>query len=155
MTSKIEYANIDEGHVIRLHGDIRYGDVVPLHQLLEGIGNNEKSFVIDLTRCTHLDSTALGTLALVAKKSRSLDQQSRPLIYISKPVVKEALLGVCFDLIFDIVNCDPELKADYELIKNEVNDTETIRKTVAAAHQRLAEISQSNNELFKDVNLLI
>ncbi|MCO7223604.1 STAS domain-containing protein [Pleionea sp. CnH1-48] len=154
--SKIEYAVIQHHHVLRLEGDVRYQDVMPLHEFLERLEVDDQPFILDLSRVTLLDSTALGILAMVAKRCRnqSLDM---PVLYVVDPAVRDILLGVCFDQVFKMTGENPLLSSTVaakplepvQLSLDEVSDT------VKVAHEELADIDEKNRELFKDVNNLL
>ncbi|WP_144394924.1 STAS domain-containing protein [Pleionea sediminis] len=156
MTPKIEYAKIEQFHVFRLNGDIRYGDVVSLQQFVEQLKSENLAFILDLTNTNHLDSTALGTLALMAKYSREAGVE-KATIYVTDPIVKETLLGVCFDLVFNIESAEAPLNPSESFAEVEPVDieAESLAGVVKKAHLTLADICESNKALFKDVNDLL
>lgn len=155
MSAKVSYSNINNKHCIKLRGDVRYADVIRLQSYVEQLNEAQQSFVIDVTEATHLDSTALGSLALIAKLA-SQQKLPKPDIFVTNPQVYEALLGVCFDRVFNIQqerldtsNCQ------FESISSEEEEIEQLTGAVHTAHQALADLSESNRELFKDVNDLL
>ncbi|WMS88142.1 STAS domain-containing protein [Pleionea litopenaei] len=156
---KADYAESSQAHILRLHGDVRYGDVIALQQFISQLSRPVKPFRIDLTRCSHLDSTALGTLALVAKLGKETGV-SKPEVLVREGVLLETLLGVCFDLVFRLSVTEQGIEsADFSEIEplNTVqpDSLETLQNVVSTAHQSLADISEKNTLIFKDVNLLL
>ncbi len=155
MPPKVEYAKTDDFHLLRLNGDVRYGDVVTLQRFIEQLKTIALPYIIDLTNTRHLDSTALGCLALVSKNTNET-QVERATIYVTDPVVIETLMGVCFDMVFSIQTKVPVLAGtDFSQIDSDETNHEELESTVKKAHKTLAEISESNEQLFQDVNTLL
>ncbi|MEE4245831.1 MAG: STAS domain-containing protein [Kangiellaceae bacterium] len=154
MTTKIQYGQTNGSHVFKMSGDIRYGDIIALQQYLEHFDLNNLTVLVDLSEASHLDSTALGVLAILAIKCRE-DGEQKPTIYVDNPVVIEALMGVCFDLIFNIENQFESPDVYLEDIASASGTLADVSGTVTVAHKALSEISDSNQELFKDVNKLL
>lgn len=155
MKAKVSYSLFDNSHCIKFCGDVRYSDVTQLHTYITQLHPQNLSFVIDVTQASHLDSTALGSLAYIAKTATSLGL-SQPVIYVTCPQVHEALLGVCFDRVFEIKQeAIDTSNCDFEAIGADDSEIEQLTEAVHSAHQALADLSESNRKIFKDVNDLL
>lgn len=155
MPPKVEYAKTERFHLLRLNGDVRYGDVVALQQFIERLKTTALPYIIDLTNTRHLDSTALGCLALISKNTNET-QVEQATIYVTDPVVIETLMGVCFDMVFSIQTKAPELSdTEFSQLDSDKSSHEQLESTVKKAHKTLAEISEANELLFEDVNILL
>ncbi len=158
MTNKhlIEYAQLEHVHLFRFAGDIRYSEVAKLHQFVEALKDTKQVYVLDLYNAVHLDSTAIGVLALMAKQQRSVTSK-KPIIHLTDNTVKEALLGVCFDLIFDFSESLIEYsnKEWVNLNDDKARDLEELKETIRSAHIWLSEIDEKNAFLFHSVNQML
>ncbi|NVJ50816.1 MAG: hypothetical protein HWE11_10540 [Gammaproteobacteria bacterium] len=156
MTIKTDYVQTQNFHIIRFHNDVRYGDVVSLQQFIQSQAPLSKPYIIDLTNCSHLDSTALGTLALIAKQSREVELD-KPIIFVTQGTLYETIMGVCFDLVFqlELVASSPLDQSFSALDESATESVEKLTEAVTMAHQLLAEISEENELQFKDVNRLL
>jgi anti-anti-sigma regulatory factor len=154
MNNKVGYAVINNKHCFKLKGDIRYSDVTGLQELLDTLDLAGADCLIDLTKATHLDSTAMGCIAQIAIKSRGAEA-SPPVILLSSQHLYESLLSVCFDKVFDIqFDSLEQSESDFNPVQGEVT-IDKLRQSVIAAHKTLSEISESNQNLFQDVNELL
>ncbi|MEM9445264.1 MAG: STAS domain-containing protein [Verrucomicrobiota bacterium] len=116
------------------------------------IGINQ--FALDLGKCTHMDSTFMGTiagLAIDAKKS----QTPLPQVYYISEKNLELLQTLGLDRILNIVADDLKISADgktdsKEDAEDKINQ-EQLSEDMLEAHQTLASLSESNAEKFEDV----
>ena len=153
--AKVEYAKSACEHIIRLSGDIRYDSILPLHDLLERMLDDSLPIVLDLSHAELLDSTALGIMALVAKRSRR-HQLPAPQVYVTSGTIIEVLEGVCFDKVFEILKCESQAETDKlsELHPLQLSLSD-VAHTVKVAHSELAEMDVKNQLEFQEVNKIL
>jgi anti-anti-sigma factor len=149
---KVLHANHDGIHVLRFVGDIRYTLSPSIDLFLKEIfsGPPPAGFVIDLTETDGIDSTNLGLLARIAKSMKSLNG-SRVTILSDRADINAVLTSMAFDEVFDIVtHASLETGAEKELARQST-DKETLSRTVLETHRALMELSERNEEMFRDV----
>jgi len=149
---KVLHATHDGIHVLRFVGDIRYTMSPSIDRFLKGIfsGPPPTRFFIDLTETDSIDSTNLGLIARLAKSMKSLNG-SRVTILSDRADINSVLSSMAFDEVFDIVtHTAPETGVEKELA-GQSTDKETLSRTVLEAHRALIELSECNEELFRDV----
>ena len=149
---KVMHASHDGIHVLRFVGDIRYTMSPSIDRFLREIfsGPSPAGFIIDLTETDSIDSTNLGLLARIAKSMQSLDGP-RVTILSDRADINSVLTSMAFDEVFDIVTHAPlEAGAEKELLRQST-DKETLSRTVLEAHRALIELSECNEEMFRDV----
>jgi len=149
---KVLHASHDGIHVLRFVGDIRYTLSVSIDRFLKEIfsGSPPTGFIIDLTETDSIDSTNLGLLARIAKSMKSLNG-SRVTILSDRADINAVLTSMAFDEVFDIVtHTELESGAEKELVRQST-DKETLTRTVLESHRALTELSERNEEMFRDV----
>ena len=149
---KVLHASHDGIHVLRFVGDIRYTMSPSIDLFLKEIfsGPSPAGFFIDLTETDSIDSTNLGLLARIAKSMKSLNG-SRVTILSDRTDINSVLISMAFDEVFDIVtHTELESGAEKELVRQST-DKETLTRTVLEAHRALMELSERNEEMFRDV----
>ena len=149
---KVLHATHDGIHVLRFVGDIRYTMSPSIDRFLKGIfsGPPPTRFFIDLTETDSIDSTNLGLIARLAKSMKSLNG-SRVTILSDRADINSVLSSMAFDEVFDIVtHTAPETGVEKELA-GQSTDKETLSRTVLEAHRALIELSEHNEQMFRDV----
>jgi anti-anti-sigma factor len=149
---KVLHASHDGIHMLRFVGDIRYTLSVSIDRFLKEIfsGPPPAGFIIDLTETDSIDSTNLGLLARIAKSMESLSG-SRVSILSDRADINSVLTSMAFDEVFDIVtHTSLETGAEKELARQGA-DKETLTRTVLEAHRALIDLSERNEEMFRDV----
>ena len=146
------HASYNDVHVLRFIGDIRYTVSPSIERYLEEIfaGTQPAGFVIDLTETDSIDSTNLGLLARIANLMKNLNG-SRVTILSNRTDINAVLISMAFDEVFDIVSqASFACGAEKELARQDT-DKETLTRTVLEAHRALMELSEHNEEMFRDV----
>ncbi|MEN8763529.1 MAG: STAS domain-containing protein [Thiogranum sp.] len=149
---KVLHASRDGMHVMRFVGDIRYTLSPSIDHFLKEIfsGPSPAGFIIDLTRTDSIDSTNLGLLARIAKSMKGLNG-SRVTIISDRAEINSVLTSMAFDEVFDIItDASLETGAETELAGKSA-DKESLSRTVLDAHRALIELSECNEEMFRDV----
>jgi anti-anti-sigma factor len=151
-TGRILYASHDGIHVLRFVGDIRYTLGHSLDRFLEGLfaGPTPAGFVIDLTATNSIDSTNLGLLVRIA---REMDYHGAPRVTIisDRPEINALLSSMAFDDVFDIVSRKSvQAGSERELPRNDA-DKQSLSRTLLKAHRALMELSERNEETFRDL----
>jgi len=139
-------------HVLRFVGDIRYTLSPSLNRFLKEIFSvgPPAGFLIDLTETDSIDSTNLGLLARIAQRMKSLNGP-RVTILSDRADINAVLTSMAFDDVFDIVNhTSLETGAEQELAQQSAGK-EALTRTVLEAHRALMELSEHNEEMFRDV----
>jgi len=149
---KVMHATHDGIHVLRFVGDIRYTLSPSIDRFLKEIfsGPSPAGFIIDLTETDSIDSTNLGLLARIAKSMQGLDG-SRVTILSDRADINSVLTSMAFDEVFDIVTHAPLAAGAEKELARQSNDKETLSRTVLEAHRALIELSECNEEMFRDV----
>lgn len=140
--------------VLCYKGEIRHTLCVALDRYINGLLKNEDliGFVVDLTQTESIDSTNLGILARLA---RSVQREGLPKVTIisDRPSITEILEAVGFDRVFTVVN---ELEVEWEKLKSipTISSSEIdVTRLLLEAHRELMSLSDTNNQIFKDVVL--
>jgi len=149
---KVMHATHDGIHVLRFVGDIRYTMSPSIDRFLKEIfsGPSPAGFIIDLTETDSIDSTNLGLLARIAKSMQGLDG-SRVTILSDRADINLVLTSMAFDEVFDIVTHAPLAAGAEKELARQSPDKETLRRTVLEAHRALIDLSECNEEMFRDV----
>ena len=149
---KIYYTVIDNICVIKMVGRIAYKISPNFDRFIEKIKNNStvNNFVVDLREAAHIDSTNLGLLAKLNRYSRT--KSARPPTVIStKDNINHLLLNIGFAAFFDIIDSMDDIQSTFNKLPHLKNAGEKITKVMLEAHRELAEMNETNHELFKDV----
>jgi anti-anti-sigma factor len=152
VNGKVLHATHDGIHALRFVGDIRYTLSPSIERFLKEIfsGPPPAGFIIDLTETDSIDSTNLGLLARIAKSMRTLNG-SRVTILSDRSDITAVLTSMAFDEVFDIVShTSVQTGAEKELARQSA-DKETLTHTVLEAHRALMELSEHNEQMFRDV----
>ncbi len=145
-------AHIDDLHVLRFEGDIRYPLSPALDRFVTALFEElpQPSFVIDLTDTRTIDSTNLGLLARIAIRCRDRGAP-RIIIVSSRHDINEVLLSMGFDEVFDIVEAAGAPLPEPSELPRRPNEEPSIALTMLEAHRSLMELSAHNREQFRDV----
>jgi len=149
---KVLHASHDGVHVLRYIGDIRYTLTPSINRFLEEVftGLKPAGFVIDLTQADSIDSTNLGQLARIAMRMQELDAP-RVTLVSNRADINSILTSMALDEVFDIVDdIVPDAGIAQELPQVDA-DKATLARTLIDAHRALMELSEHNEEMFRDV----
>lgn len=149
---KVLHASVNNVHVLRFIGDIRYPLSPSIASYLDGIfdGPAPAGFVIDLTEADSIDSTNLGLLVGIAKRMRSFSDQ-RVTIVSNHEEINPVLHSMALDQVFDIVEDSCVAAGPGQKIPHEGAEKDDLKQTLIDTHQALMELCKENREMFKDV----
>ncbi len=121
--------------------------------LLECLEQNKTLFQIDLTSCTYMDSTFLGTLAGLSSKVRA---RASTLIQILNPTdrIMVMLENLGIESLFQITRQTVQPGNMLELEAGQVSK-EAKSQEMLEAHEKLSEISPANAAKFRDIVTLL
>ena len=145
------YAQQDHNWFLKLGGDLRHTLAPALNSLLDRAlaDADPANFVIDLAEADNIDSTCLGVLARIGNH-KSYQGGSRPVIICPEEDIREVLLAVCFDYLFDLVE-QPATDADPTQPLPLPSGDEDLRRIILDAHRRLCAIDERTRQAFDDV----
>ena len=145
------YAQHDRNWFLKLGGDLRHPLAPALNSLLDRAlaDPDPANFVIDLAEADNIDSTCLGVLARIGNH-KSYASGPRPVIICPEQDIREVLLAVCFDYLFDLVE-QPVLGADPLQPLPLPTGDDDLRNLILDAHRRLCAIDARTREAFSDV----
>ncbi len=155
-TGKALYAMHNGVYVLKLEGEIRVPLCGTLDSFIERMFHKEalESVLIDLSGTDVIDSTALGLLAKIAIKLRSL-RAKKPILISTKPDITRILDTMGFEKIFNIVTEKyPSALRLAEMPRVQCDEGDACEK-VLEAHQLLMGLNERNHEVFKDVVVLL
>lgn len=145
------YAQQDHNWFLKLGGDLRHTLAPALNGLLDQAlaDPDPANFVIDLAEADNIDSTCLGVLARIGNH-KSYVGGSRPVIICPEEDIREILLAVCFDYLFDLVE-QPASAADPTQPLPAPSGNADLRHLILDAHRRLCAIDERTHQAFRDV----
>ncbi len=134
-------------------GDVRLVWCVTLEKYCESIFDQRsiKSFYVDVSPADNLDSTTLGVLAklaLLCKKKLNFPAE----LYFDNPDIERLVVSMGFKTVFTFVDKADRIDLDYRSMHSLGGSDwseDEIRRSVLAAHQTLAGLSEENNQKFK------
>ena len=116
---------------------------------LQCLNENHRFFKIDLSNCTYMDSTFLGMLAGIGIKVKERSFSPIKLINAIERV-RSMFESLGIDSLFEIIQKDHSSAPLNHLQGAEINE-ETRSREMLEAHEKLVEISPSNEAKFRDV----
>ena len=121
--------------------------------ILQCLEENRSLFQVDLSQCNYMDSTFLGMLAGLGIK---MEKRSLPQIKLMNPTerIRGLLEGLGVEQLFRVIQEDYPISSFNELHGKELGKEEKSREMLEA-HEKLVQISQSNNAKFRDVITLL
>ncbi len=150
--NKILYSEHDGVHFLRFHGEILHTLASTLDGFLKHLSRvqNSRSYLLDLTETSSIDSTMLGLLARIAKLAKEQNTPPPTLVCPNEDII-DLLVGIGFDEVFSLVACDGAPLGDGQEIALAVADNLELTKTMLEAHQELISLKEDNRLLFEDV----
>jgi anti-anti-sigma factor len=148
---RILYARRGDTCILRFEGPIRYTIAHALDTFLDDLFASEPphAVVADLSDAESIDSTGIGLLAKIAKCQRRAGF-GNPVLFSSSPDINEVLCSVCLDDVFQLAEGKPDVQAGDSLSATEPSAPDLAR-SILEAHRALAELSDSNRAMFRDV----
>lgn len=123
--------------------------------LLHCLSKKQQNFELELSQCTYMDSTFLGTLAGFGSK---LKEQTLPPMKLVNPTdrVKGMIEGLGIGILFDMVQRAEETPpGELNALKKENVSIDTKSKEMLEAHENLVKVSKDNEAKFRDVISLL
>lgn len=117
--------------------------------LLQCLDEKLHRFCIELSQCTYMDSTFLGTLAGIGIKAK---QRGLPSIQLLNPTerAQNMLEGLGIDHLFEVVAQKAIMESLTPLDGTDLNRQQKAQEMLDA-HAKLVEISPTNEAKFRDV----
>jgi len=146
-------------HVLRFLGDVRVTLCASLDAYCDRMLKDPSfhAVIVDLEHTENLDSTALGCLARLSIRVKSIHQRVPTLICNSQNL-RRVLESMGFQDVFMIVDRDaydamslPALPESIELPAGTDLAIESTRARVISAHKQLMALNDANAETFKDL----
>lgn len=137
---------------LKLGGDLRHTLGPALNALLDrAFAEREYTqFVIDLSAAQNIDSTCLGILARIGNHALETGGLRSTIVSPSKDM-KEVLLAVCFDRMFNLVDVAGATASDLAGLPAAAVGDEAMLRLVLEAHRRLCAIDERTHAAFQDL----
>ena len=149
--NKILFSFKNQNCFLKFIGETKFFDCPPLNSFINNTisENISDNFVFDLTECTYLDSTSLGTIARTA--NYVIEKGGlKPIIYSTNNDINIILNSMGFGDAFTIIEGKPE-EENFDLITPEKICSKEIADMILTAHKTLSDMNEKNFESFKDV----
>ncbi|MCP4179381.1 MAG: STAS domain-containing protein [bacterium] len=149
--ANIMIARDNDGYTIKVEGRATFECSPPLKNFSKNISAELiKNIFIDLGECTWMDSTFMGTLAIIGLKAKNSNVHVEIINSDRKNLDLLKELGI--DTLFVFNNCFDSCENKWNCL---VDGSEDIAQTVLNAHEALIEIDESNTPKFSKVVELI
>ena len=139
----------------RLSGQLRHTEVDGLDELIQKRLLADLAVadgvVIDLTEAEFMDSTCIGLLAGIARKTLR-QGLAKPSVLVADADIRQLLLSLRLELVFDLI--EPAQSVPQQALSPVPGQTSQVPRhaeTVLRAHEALAELSQDNRRQFTPV----
>tara|TARA_R110000824_G_scaffold52692_4_gene146307 strand:+ start:247870 stop:248352 length:483 start_codon:yes stop_codon:yes gene_type:complete len=151
-SGRILTAEYNQIPILKLVGDVRVLMSSTIDNYFSSLYSRAilDAMIVDLTETRGIDSTALGLLAKMAIQLRNRFNV-KPSIISTNPDITRTLLGMSFDIIFDIVQEPLEADAEFGELNQISEPDEVIKQKVINAHQALMTLSYENKLEFQDL----
>jgi anti-anti-sigma factor len=146
------YAVQEKKFFIQLIGDIRYH----VSNLLDVVINQSCNFneieriFVDLRETLFIDSTNLGLLAKIVKKSQEY-KLKKPALISTNEDVNIILRSMSFDDVFEFLECPPNDFSELHFIEISGVDEQPSIHLYFDAHKTLMEMNENNYQEFSEV----
>jgi anti-sigma B factor antagonist len=149
--ANIMIARDSDGYSIKVEGRATFECSPPLKNFSKNISSELiKNIFIDLSECTWMDSTFMGTLAIIGLKAKISNVHIEIVNSGKKNLDLLEELGIATLFIFN--NSSESNKNEWDSLSGDSSD---IAQTVLNAHEALIEIDESNTPKFSKVVELI
>lgn len=147
--SSIDVRVTNQEALIRARGRMTFVEAHPLRKFcMRMMEQGATRYILNAERCTSMDSTFIGVLAMVSLKGKM--RSVRVEICGADDQVKGQILGLGLKRIFLFHDrCDRPAASGTVL--DEQGERDDVRETMLGAHETLAEVDAENEERFKDV----
>lgn len=141
----------NKAYKVKVVGRATFAVCPTLRNLVQRIESDaeNKNISIDLDKCTGMDSTFMGILAMLALK---IKDESRSIKITNADEANQKLLnGLGLNKIFEYVETKADEKEDWKKEEDKKASLEENANTVLQAHKVLMETDTGNVEKFKNV----
>ena len=147
---ELTYAEFDEATLIAARGRATWSHAETFFEAAEGVIEEQRALIVDLSGCEYLDSTFLGTLFQIATEAEAASVQLR--IQGVLPSVRVWLEELSMHSVLARVSEDAvALPRTMQRLAEARSDTTHERLRLLRAHELLARLSDSNREKFQEV----
>jgi anti-sigma B factor antagonist len=108
------------------------------------------ALAVDLRRCTHMDSTFLGTLLFLKRLVEHCEARKFALISPS-PRCRQILQGMRLEKIFTVVDREEPAPSVWRELPGGPEDIMAFKRNVVQAHQELARLEGPAGETFREL----
>jgi anti-anti-sigma factor len=145
------YARTDDVCVIRPVGTITWKASADFERFLDRIlkDSSVRTFFVDLSKATYIDSTNLGLLARIHLATSSSDMRAA-FIYSTHPAINSILSDVGFTEIFGHADTNPYESVSLRPVSAAEDDVDH-RQVILEAHRDLARLNGRNRNAFQPV----
>jgi anti-anti-sigma factor len=139
-------------YALKLVGDVRVNLCSSIDDYFDRMFQDPafESVLVDLCEAEGIDSTTLGLLAKLALRVRK-QYGLRPPIYSSDASINRLLSSMAFNKLFDIREEDCRDSDCIDEIPTVSEDAEKAKEKVIEAHRILMDMSDDNQERFRDL----
>lgn len=141
----------DNAYKVKVVGRATFAVGPTLRNLVQRIESDaeNKNISVDLAKCTGMDSTFMGILAMLALK---IKEEKRSIQIANADEANQKLLnGLGLNKIFDYVETKEDEQPDWKKEENKSVSMEKNAETILQAHKSLIETDTSNVEKFQKV----
>lgn len=115
----------------------------------KALADGDRAVRIDLSDCTYMDSTFVGTLLFLKKR---LDRDGGDFALVAPSAPCQALLHqMGLDDLFAVVPACVESPSDWTILSGDLGDVENCQRGVVQAHEELAHLPGPAGEAFRKV----
>jgi anti-anti-sigma factor len=150
---RIEVAPGKSTVLVRVRGRARFARADALRQFASRmLEKGARRFCVDLSGCASVDSTFIGTLAMIATEERAGNTSVHVVGASNKLKQQFSDLGVARVFQFEPSKAEPCSNAETGMQEaSPTGNREQLQETMLRAHEKLAELSPDNKEKFRDV----
>ena len=146
----LTYAELDQATLIAARGRATWSHAETFFEAAEGVIEEKRALILDLSGCEYLDSTFLGTLFQVASEAEVASVPLR--IQGVLPSVRNWLEELSMHSVLARVSEDAvALPTDMQKLAEARSDSTHERLRLLRAHELLARLSDANREKFQEV----
>lgn len=151
---RVLMANHQGKYVIKLTGDVRMSLCTTIDTCLNNMIDDPgfHSVVVDVNEAEGIDSTSLGLLAKISRRSQPLMGRI-PLLVSSEPDITRVIESMGFrDRVYTIVKQQDLIDASNVVEAEQAPiDEQHARERVLEAHKILMSLNENNRQAFKDL----
>ena len=149
MTLTLQYAPMADGCLVRMQGRATMQVSPCFRTFLSAIleSDDETRIVIDVAECNYFDSTFLGCLISLHRKSAP---DSKRLAFFADAKKQKELFGSCqLDRVFNLTEEQPNAVGQFADVPLSSVDENELGRHIAECHLRLAEMETEDAEKFR------